>query len=150
MTESNVIGSLPPLDPPETKIVNGVEIQMVRLPFLYYNTDGVSKFYHGEKKLVCGEKDLEGVDVYCTREYETPKKGFKLHPALRQELKPGEKHKPVYYRPWRGTIIDLKNLQKEEPTVGIITAVDDDDFWIEPINQLLTEPEILESQNDGK
>jgi hypothetical protein len=98
--DNNIIGSFPPLGPPETIVIDGVEVQMVRLPFVYYNPKSLSEFYRGERKLIGGGTDRDKADVYFTREYETPRKGFKLHPALRQSLKRGEKHKPIYLHAW--------------------------------------------------
>jgi hypothetical protein len=97
----NIYDGVPPLSPPETKIIDGVEVRIIRIPFMYYNTKSMSESYRGERKLVIGgNENTENTDVYFSDEYQTPRKGFKLHPALRQSLKRGEKHKPYYCQVW--------------------------------------------------
>jgi hypothetical protein len=67
----------------------------IRLPFVYYNPEELARV----------EREGGRIDekcMYTSDEYKPPKKGFKLHPAHKQHLAPGEPHKSLWVLPYEG------------------------------------------------
>ena len=85
------------------------EDNMVRLPFIYYHPEKLSKIIR-EGGLV------DSSVAYTTEEYTAPKKGFKLHPAHSQHSR-GKAHKPLYLLAFEGNTIAEKICPEESGSV---------------------------------
>jgi len=80
---------------------------MIRMPFIYYNPEKLSK--------IIREGGLaDSSVVYTTEDYTTPKKGFKLHPAHSQHAR-GKAHKPLYLSRFDEPVTVLKDEMKNDP-----------------------------------
>ena len=87
------------------------EDNMVRLPFIYYHPEKLSKIIR-EGGLV------DSSVAYTTEEYTAPKKGFKLHPAHSQHSR-GKAHKPLYLLAFEGnTIAEIKTKTSGNPGIS--------------------------------